>query len=416
MSLRPLDILVAGAGVGGLAATIALTLAGHRVRLIDRFSAPRPLGSGLVVQPVGQRVLDWLGAGEAARHLGQKIAVLHGIEAPSGAGTLNVRYDHGAPGRHGLGLHRAALFSVLHDRMRALGVTVQTDCEVTGQRRDAQGQWLTLAAGARLGPVDLVVDALGAHSPLSGMVSRNLPYGALWTSLRWPEGCALPSDRLSQRYRAARQMVGVLPIGRLPDDPTPRAAFFWSLRGDAVTGWRDAGLAVWKDQVLALWPQAAPFVAQISAPEDLAFARYAHGTLNRPFAEGVVHVGDSAHRTSPQLGQGANMALLDALALARALDMLPLTDALPAYARMRRWHLRLYQAASLFLTPQYQHDSAAMAVLRDRIVAPLARLWPMPRVMGAIASGLIVPPLAGEPHARGLPVPPHWAHRGPLDG
>ncbi|WP_068299164.1 NAD(P)/FAD-dependent oxidoreductase [Pararhodobacter sp. CCB-MM2] len=403
-----LRIGVAGAGIGGLASAIALTLAGHSVTICDRFEAPRPLGSGLVIQPVGQRVLDWLGCGTALRRFGTPIRVLHGIEAPTGAGTLNVRYDAGGAGLHGIGIHRSALFHLLHERLLALGPSVRPASEVTGTEVDASGRWLRLADGTRLGPFDLLVDALGSHSPLSPLVSRPLPFGALWTTLDWPD-TDLPNDRLSQRYVAARRMVGVLPIGHLPEDDTQRAAFFWSLKAEDLPRWQTEGLSPWKAEMTALWPQLAPFAAQITDPAQMTFARYSHGTLYRPIGDRLVHLGDAAHRASPQLGQGANMALLDALALARALDQTEAQDAPALYATMRRGHLAIYQAASRFLTPQYQSDSAAMAWFRDRVTAPLSRIPPMPWLLGRIASGLLVPPLAGEPHAEKQPCPPVWA-------
>lgn len=393
----PLRIGVAGAGIGGLAAGIALTLAGHRVQVFDRFDAPRPVGSGLVVQPVGQAVLDWLGAGPAARTLGAPIRVLHGIEARTGAGTLSVRYDAAGAGRQGLGMHRAALFGVLFARLAALKVPLTPSCEVV---RAADGL-LHLADGRAFGPFDLIVDALGAHSPLSPLVSRPLPYGALWTTLDWPT-TDLPDDRLTQRYLAARRMVGVLPIGRLPGGSAPKAAFFWSLRADALAGWRAQGLEPWKAECRALWPALEAFLAQITDPTQLVFAAYSHGTLRRPHGAGVVHIGDSAHRASPQLGQGANMALLDAAALALALDA-PLDEAPAQFNRHRRAHLHLYQALSRFLTPQYQSDSALIAFARDRIIAPIGRIPPFARLLGAIAGGALIPPIAG------LPAAPRWA-------
>ena len=61
---------IAGAGIGGLAAAALLARDGHQVTVFDQFEAPRPVGSGLVIQPVGMEVLDQVGAGDAARSLG----------------------------------------------------------------------------------------------------------------------------------------------------------------------------------------------------------------------------------------------------------------------------------------------------------------------------------------------------------
>jgi 2-polyprenyl-6-methoxyphenol hydroxylase-like FAD-dependent oxidoreductase len=307
-------------------------------------------------------------------------------------------------------MHRSALFTVLHDRLLAVGLAVEPASTVVGSALENGKRWLVMEDGRRDGPFDLVVDASGLHSPLSPINARALPYGALWTTLDRPD-TRLPPDRLTQRYVAAHRMVGVLPIGRLPGESRKKAAFFWSLRADALDDWRAAGLDPWKTEMLRLWPELAPFVAQITDPAQMVFARYAHGTLRRPYAERLVHIGDAAHRASPQLGQGANMALLDAVALAQALDTVALDDALALSWRMRRGHLTLFQGFSRFLTPLYQHDGRFAPWVRDRLVAPVSRIWPMTRAMGSIASGSFIPPIAGHPHHDGLPVRPHWASK-----
>lgn len=87
-------------------------------------------------------------------------------------------------------------------------------------------------------------------------------------------------------------------------------------------------------------------------PDQLTFARYAHRTLPTPAEAGIIHIGDAWHSASPQLGQGANMALLDAYALALALRGSPdVAAALGKAIAMRRRHVHLYQALTALFTP-----------------------------------------------------------------
>jgi 2-polyprenyl-6-methoxyphenol hydroxylase-like FAD-dependent oxidoreductase len=385
-----LRIGIAGAGIGGLAAAALLAQAGHGVTVFDRFAAPAPVGSGLVVQPVGQAVLDLCGAGEAARALGARIGQMVGAEVASGRTVLDVAYNRGETGRFGLAMHRAALFQTLLQAALAAGAGLRTGAAVAGA---APG--VLRLAGGKEGPFDLIVDACGAGSVLSPLRARALGYGAVWGTVPWPAGTPLRPDRLEQRYRAARQMAGVLPLGRMVPGGPGLAAVFWSLPVAALDGWASTDMAAWKAQVADLWPDMMPFLAPIRTPQDMTPARYSHGTLARPWSPGLVHIGDAAHRASPQLGQGANMALLDALALATALDRETGDAALAPYAQMRRWHVRLYQGFSAAFTPQYQSDSRVLPVLRDRVLMPLSRLWPVPALLTRLVGGDLIPPLAG---------------------
>jgi 2-polyprenyl-6-methoxyphenol hydroxylase-like FAD-dependent oxidoreductase len=156
---------------------------------------------------------------------------------------------------------------------------------------------------------------------------------------------------------------------------------------------REAGLSVWKSRVLDLWPATAPLLDQIESFSDLAVAEYWHLTLRRPYSGRVIHVGDSAHATSPQLGQGANMALLDARALAHAIaGGGSLSAVCAAYARSRRLHVRFFQLASRALTPFYQSDSYLIPWLRDGLVATVAKVPPMPTLLAGLVSGTLVSP------------------------
>lgn len=386
---RMLNIGVAGCGVAGLAVGALLARAGHCVTAFDQWREPAPLGSGIIVQPVGLAVLDILGAGEALRALGAPIARLYGKSEPSGRVVLDVRYDAlGAGGETGLGVHRAALFDVLFDAARAAGVRFEHQARIVS----ASDGRFAFEGGRHSARFDVLIDALGMRSPLCAKPAALLEFGALWANVDWPEGFA--EDALEQRYERARKMVGVLPIGLVKPDGGRQAAFFWSLKGADHAAWLEGGLERWKDEALTLWPALTPVLTQIQTREQLIFARYAHRTLASPLARDYVHVGDSWHCASPQLGQGANMALLDALALARALQAQDdLAIALGEYKRMRLWHIRLYQWASWMFTPAYQSDSALAALIRDHLMSPIARLWPAPVALASLVSGRLGAPL-----------------------
>lgn len=387
---NPYEIGIAGAGIAGLAAAAFLAQAGHKVTLFDQFDAPAPVGSGLMVQPVGMAVLDALGAGQALRVHAAPIRRLLGRRAGDGRVVLDVRYAALRAGLTGFAVQRAALFSVLLDAARSAGAELIGGAVISGAEGAAAGRWpALLAGGERHGPFDLVIDALGVNSPLCPRPGRLLPYGALWALVTAP-GAPFEPDWLEQRYVAARRMTGVLPVGTRPGDDTPRATLFWSLPAAAHAAWRAAPLEAWKGDLTADWPEAEPLLAGLTAHSDLTFARYRHRTLARPVSGRIAHLGDSYHAASPQLGQGANMALLDAAALAAALASAPGPDAaLDGYARMRRTHVGLYTLASWMFTPVYQSDSRVLPLLRDWVLAPLSRVWPMPPILAALVAGEI---------------------------
>ena len=397
--MKSLDIAIAGAGPAGLAAALFLHRAGHRVTVFERFDTPKPLGSGLILQPTGLTVLDRLGLLPEIMTRGSRIDRLHGSDAKSGRTVLDVRYDAQRKGRFGLAVHRAALFGVLHRAVEAQGIAIETGSEIVALAAGSAHATLKGAGGRDIGRFGLVVDASGARSPLTAFserpaTRRPLTYGAFWATLDWV-GDGFDANALTQRYRRASVMIGVLPIGSAEPSGKGQAAFFWSLKPDDAEAVIAAGLDAWKERVAGLWPETTGYLDQIGDFSRLTLARYGHHTLKMPAGRRLAVIGDAAHSTSPQLGQGANMALLDAAALAHALELSPdLETALGTYARSRRLHVRVFQMLSAAFTPFYQSDSVLLPLLRDRLVATVAKVPPAPQILASMVAGTIIDPFA----------------------
>ena len=359
-----------------------------------------------MIQPTGLAVLAQLGLADRIQREGARVDRLFGKAGDRV--VLHVSYAAMARrDRFGIGIHRASLFAALHDAVVAQGIEVRTNHIVLSSKIDNGGRVLICEDGKTSEPFDLVVDGLGTRSALAPPAGYELSYGAVWASLDWPEDCGFDSLTLSQRYHRSNKMAGVLPLGT-SGGPRNRAAFFWSIKGEDLAAWHAGGLASWKQNVLALWPETAPFLAQITDPDQLTFARYAHRTLPRPIEERLIHIGDAWHSASPQLGQGANMALLDAWALATGLSRhRAIAAGLAEAIALRRRHVQLYQWLTWLFTPVYQSDSRVLPFIRDRLVGPISKLWPATAIQAFMVSGLIGNPLgtldleehreAGEP-------------------
>lgn len=388
----PLSIAIVGAGTAGLGAALALARQGHAVSLFERVPEPGPVGAGILLQPTGQAVVgDW-GLLPELLGLGSVVHRLQGLSA-TGRRVMDLAYE-GSPG---LGLHRGALFGVLWRAAREAGAVLHSGTAVAGIRRCADGIRLD-APDAELGCFDLLIWAAGTFGewPDSLGLQRRVqlyPWGALWallpdTGLPWP-------GILHQWYRGAREMLGVMPTGwRGAEERSspPWSSLFWSLPLADHAGWRrqaeDQGLDPWKHKVLALAPQLEPWLHSLKTADDLALARYADVRMKRMIGDRVVAIGDAAHATSPQLGQGANMALIDAWVLADAVaQAADLPSALLAFQSRRQGHLAYYQGASRLLTPVYQSHQRLLPWLRDLFSYPAGRLPPGRRLMHKTLTG-----------------------------
>ncbi|MBV9990084.1 MAG: FAD-dependent monooxygenase [Alphaproteobacteria bacterium] len=376
---------IIGCGVAGQAAAIALSRAGHAVDVFERFATARPLGAGLLLQPSGLAVLERLGLRQAAESFGAPVHRIDG-RIPSGRCVFDLRYPQG---QHGLGIHRGALFQLLHDAMGAAGAALHLDFEV--ESIDALARPIVVSkAGKREGPFDLLIDCAGAHDRLRDGLGLKVraplyPWGALWTAC--PDRDGGFAGTLHQMYKRAHTMMGILPIGRRPGGDEQLVAFFWSLKLEDFEAQRAAGLDVLKQRALDVWPEAGPIVREIERFEDFSLASYRDVSI-RPYRKGrVLVIGDAAHGTSPQLGQGANLALIDALMLAYHLTDEDTDRALAAFERARKPHVDFYRLASRGLTPMFQSDGVFLPWARDTFLRGANWLPAGRHVMGTTLSG-----------------------------
>lgn len=385
------NIGIVGCGIGGLASAIYLSRQGHAVDLFDKFETASPIGSGLVLQPVGQAVLKELGCLETILKKSSPIYSMHGTESGSDMSVLHVDYGPESGDIFGLGIHRGTLFQILFDHLQSLPVNLKPSSHITKSSVNAQGRWVETET-QKHGPYDIVIDASGARSSLSLIKTKPLTFGALWGTVDWVDSSPLPKNQLTQCYRGASKMMGVLPLGTLPNDDMPKAAVFWSEPRKTLPAWQSSGLEAWKDEAIGLWPEFAPFISQITQADQMTPATYDHGTLRKPYDDRLAIIGDAAHQASPQLGQGANMALLDAKVLCKALESHSIDKALKLYARRRFAHVRLYQIFSSVFTPFYQSNSAILPPIRNYVFNPLSRIWPVRTMLTRLVCGTLIKP------------------------
>lgn len=394
------QIAVIGAGIGGLAVAAFLASQGNSVTVYEKFVTPGAIGAGLLLQPTGLAVLRCLGLDQNVIAAGSRINQLYGRCAGRMHTTLDVRYRDVDPDIFGVGIHRGRLFDFLYSRAVAADAVIVLDTEITGC---ADNHVLRDAHGQHHGPFDLVIDASGMRSVLRrdcGVVVRDRPYSyaALWATMALPEQ-PFRLDTLEQRYHRASKMAGILPVGSLTSGQQ-HGAFFWSLRAADYAQWRARPLDEWKQDVIAIWPETEAILGQFCHHDDLVFANYRDVMLRRFYHNRMVFIGDAAHCTSPQLGQGANLALVDALMLSVALAATDDTDmALAAWQKQRRQHVYFYQWASRWLTPFFQSDSALWARLRFLTCDVMCHLPPARKIAAHVLTGTMTGPFGRlDPH------------------
>jgi 2-polyprenyl-6-methoxyphenol hydroxylase-like FAD-dependent oxidoreductase len=376
-------VAIAGFGIGGAALSIALARDGHEVTVYERAPDPGPVGAGFLLQPSGQDVLAGLDLLEEVAAGAWPIRCFHAESAP-GRTLSELRYDRRDPTVHALGVSRGRLFMTLMRAAAGAGVRLLAGVTIAGAR-EAPDVIVPIAAdGTDLSPVDLLVGADGMRSVIRGVVDpsarlRLSPFAALWGI--GPTTTACP-DRLRQQARGVGLLTGLLPVAER------EAAVFWGLRADELDRLREDGFECLVDRAAAAFPPTREVLEGIGSFDRLLLARYGHATVRRTHSDRIVLIGDAAHPSPPHLGQGANLALLDAAALAHALRGVrsPMA-ALRQWERMRWFENTRYTLLSRSLSPFFQSSHRWLGPARDVGLPILTRLRPTRAIMERVLAG-----------------------------
>ncbi|HEY4024405.1 MAG TPA: FAD-dependent monooxygenase [Pseudonocardiaceae bacterium] len=321
--------VVVGAGIGGLAAAIALRRAGWRPIVLERAERFEPVGAGLSVMPNAVRSLRELGLAErieavpAMRSVGNVRTWRGDLLTSVDAGLLEARF--GAPL---LGLHRAALHELLLGALEP--DDVRLGAEVVGFDQDADRVTVRLAdGGAERGA--LLIGADGLRSTIrASVIGDGAPRYAgylAWRGIAEREAGESPVGE----FWGPGALFGVLPLAggltywfgtkRVPadgrDTPEQRKA---------------EALATFAD-----WHPSIPSLIEVTPAEALLRNDICDRPPHRGWSRGrATLLGDAAHPMTPHLGQGACQAIEDAAVLGECLsEQDSVASALADYERRR---------------------------------------------------------------------------------
>ncbi|RSM49977.1 monooxygenase [Actinoplanes sp. ATCC 53533] len=352
---------VIGAGVGGLAAGLALQRRGWQVEIIERAAACENVGAGLAIAPNALKVLDLLGVGHRLRELAA-------LEGSAGVQRRNgrwiIRADTAvAEARYGhptIAVHRAALVTLLAEALEPGTLRLG----LTASDVDAPDGRVVTADGDRT--AELVVAADGLHSPVRRKLFPDHP-GPVYTgvtSWRFVVPCPPRAPAPSETWGNG-QVFGVARLGDgriycYATAPAPAGQTAPDEQADLARrfgGWHD------------------PIPQLVAAAGDVL--RTDIRCLDRPlprFHEGrVALLGDAAHAMTPNLGQGACQAIEDALVLAARAGS---PDGLARYSAERLPRTTAIAAASRRVARLANLAHPAVAGLRDTAMAVAQKLGP----------------------------------------
>lgn len=375
-----MKIAIVGFGITGAALAVLLNRRGLDVKLFEQAPMLGPVGAGILLQPAGQQVLAAMGLLEAALHQAERITKVN-VRTHRGHTLVHLHYDEWEPEQCAYGLHRGRLFSTL--QLALAGVKQHLGTRITKLTNRSEGAMLTDANGNELGPFDWVFGCDGGGSTLrrtSQLPSHEYRYacGALWhightNRIR---------GQLFQATKGAQRLCGLLPTG------DGECSFFWGATADEAAAIR-ADFTGWKRAAFQLFPESEDILHALQSPDELLFTTWRHLSLPRVINGRMLLLGDAAFASSPHLGQGVNMGLLDAWMFDQALATTnDLAAAAQLYAQHRLQQRRFYGGLTYLLSPFFQSTIKGCGTLRDIGLPLLCATPPFRKQMVSVLTGL----------------------------
>lgn len=351
------DIIVVGAGIGGLVLARALTETGLRVRVLERATAPSPAGAGITLAENAVACLRALGLFSALEPRGRWIREF-AITDAGGRSLAEGRAPATEPGMV-FAVHRRDL----HELLLGAAEEVPLDFGTTVERVTSgpEGVELELSSGARAATQLLVgADGIGSgvRRLIFGAARRRYAGYTCWRAV-------VPAPQLDRGVEmwGRGQRVGLVPLAG--------GMAYVFLVENAPAGTPEVPLLA-----EALAERFSGFGAE--APAVLARLGEAQAILHHDIEDLPEHelgrgrvalVGDAAHALTPNLGQGAAMAIEDALVLARAVGAAgPTADAVEAYRAERAARVRAVARRSWRMGQVAQWSSPVATWARDALL------------------------------------------------
>lgn len=354
------EAMVIGAGIGGLAAALAMQQAGWKVRVFEQSDLLGEVGAGLSIGPNGARALEALGVLPAFRERAftpDQQAIRH-----YQTGKVLVTVDRGERLEKEFGaryfvIHRGDLHRVLLDAVRAADAeAIQSGCRLDTLRQQAEGVTARFANG-RTHTADFLLGADGVRSRVRSQIFgaeevRFTGYVA-WRGL-------VPVERLPAEVLEMPSQIFIGPGHLINRYPVSNGRLLNFVAFAERPGWSEEGWNIPADmnelhKEFADWHPSIRQIIEAAPVENLfKWALCARSPLMRWVDGRVAVLGDAAHPLLPYLGQGAVMALEDAVILGRALRVgEDLPQALARYEAARVGRARLVVERSALQVPRF---------------------------------------------------------------